>query len=76
MGSVMIEPMEAIHSPGATFLKNRVSDGVVDNFPPLGPLPPSGGPENLRFQAVSKWFFSDLVVMNQPLDGSRHGQQR
>jgi len=27
--------LEVIHSPGATFLKNKVSDGVVDNFPPL-----------------------------------------
>ena len=49
--------LEVIHNPGATLLRNRVSAGAVDNFPPLGPLPPSGGPENLRFQAVSKWFF-------------------
>ncbi len=48
---------EVIHSPGATLLRNRVSAGAVDNFSPLRPLPPSGGPENLRFQAVSKWFF-------------------
>jgi len=57
-------------------LLNKVSAGAVGNFPPLRPLPPSGGPENLRFQTVSKWFFTDLVVMNQPLDGSRRGQQR
>jgi len=27
--------LEVIHSPGATFLINKVSDGAVNNFPPL-----------------------------------------
>jgi hypothetical protein len=27
--------LEVIHSPGAMFLTNRVSDGAMDNFPPL-----------------------------------------
>ena len=27
--------LEVIHSPGATSLKNKVSDGAVNNFPPL-----------------------------------------
>jgi hypothetical protein len=33
-----------------------------------------GGPENLGFQAVSKYFCTDLVVINQPLGGSRSGR--
>ncbi len=27
--------LEVIHSPGATFLLNSVSDGAVGNLPPL-----------------------------------------
>jgi hypothetical protein len=27
--------LEVIHNPGATFLKDRVSEGAVDNFPSL-----------------------------------------
>jgi len=32
------------------------------------------GPEHLRCQAVSKCFGPDLMVINQPLGGSRSGR--
>jgi len=37
-------------------------------------LSAQSGPENLRLHAMSKWFFTALMVVSQPLDGSRHGQ--
>ena len=41
-------------------------------------VPPSaiGGPENLRFHAVSKCLGANRMVVNQPFGGSRHGRQR